>query len=325
MLIDGRKTLALTNAQYETIIHEYEEKQTRNRHKRETRLQEIRNAYPEYTALEDAVSSLSVSFTRRLIDGEEDAKRDLSESLRMLRQKKESFLVEKGYPADYLKPVYDCPDCLDTGYIGRQKCHCFERRVIELLYRQSNLADTLSQENFDTLSYEWFSGTALSDYKKAVDICREFVSSFDRYSKNLLFMGTVGTGKTFLSNCIAKALIDTSHSVIYFSSADLFDTFAKFVFGKDKNALESFCNDLYHCDLVIVDDLGTELESSFVTSYFFTFLNERQQLGKSTLITTNLDLKELHQKYSDRICSRIIGNFEICLLTGPDIRIRKKT
>lgn len=317
--------MALTNAQYEAIIHEYEEKQTRNRHKLESRLLEIRSAYPEYADLEDTVSSLSVSFTRRLIDGEADAKQELSDSLRTLRQKKRAFLAEKGYPADYLEPVYHCPDCLDTGYIGRKKCHCFERRVIELLYRQSNLAGTLSQENFDTLSYEWFSGDSLSDYKKAVNVCKEFVSSFGNCTKNLLFMGTVGTGKTFLSNCVAKALIDTSHSVIYFSSADLFDTFAKFVFGKDKNALENFCNDLYRCDLVIVDDLGTELESSFVTSCFFTFLNERQQLGKSTLITTNLDLKELHQKYSDRICSRIIGNFEICLLTGPDIRIRKKT
>lgn len=317
--------MALTNAQYETIIHEYEEKQTRNRHTLETRLQKIRSVYPEYAALEDAVSSLSVSFTRRLIDGEPDAKKDLSDSLQTLRRRKEDFLVEKGYPADYLEPVYDCPDCLDTGYIGQKKCHCFERRVIELLYHQSNLAGTLSQENFDTLSYEWFSGTALSDYKKAVNVCKEFVSSFDACHKNLLFMGTVGTGKTFLSNCIAKALIDTSHSVIYFRSAELFDTFAGYVFGKDKSALENFCSDLYHCDLVIVDDLGTELESSFVTSYFFSFLNERGQLGKSTLITTNLDLKELHQKYSDRICSRIIGNFEICLLTGPDIRIRKKT
>ena len=307
------------------IIREYEEKQTRNRHKSEARLSGIRNAYPEYAAMEDTVSSLCVSFTRRLIDGEENAKQELSDSLSALRQKKDSFLVQKGYPADYLDPVYDCPDCHDTGYIGQKKCHCFERRIIELLYRQSNLADTLLHENFDTLSYEWFSGAALSDYKKAVDVCKEFVASFDGCAKNLLFIGTVGTGKTFLSNCIAKALIDTSHSVIYFSSADLFDTFAKFVFGKDKNALDNFCNDLYHCDLVIVDDLGTELESSFVTSYFFTFLNERQQLGKSTLITTNLDLKQLHQKYSDRICSRIIGNFEICLLTGPDIRILKKT
>lgn len=317
--------MALTNAQYETIIREYEEKQTRNRHILEERLRTVRTACPEYAALEDSAASLSVAFTRRLIDGDQGARKELADSLQALKAKKRSFLLEKGYPADYLDPVYDCPDCQDTGYIGQKKCRCFEKRIIDFLYHQSNLAGTLSQENFDTLSYAYFTEPALSDYKKAVAISKEFVASFDSCHKNLLFMGTVGTGKTFLSNCIAKALIDTSHSVIYFSAAELFDTFAKFVFGKDKNALENFCNDLYHCDLVIVDDLGTELESSFVTSYFFSFLNERQQSGRSTLITTNLDLKELNRKYSDRICSRIIGNFEICLLTGPDIRIRKKT
>lgn len=317
--------MALTNAQYETIIREYEEKQTRNRHILEERLRTVRTACPEYAALEDAAASLSVAFTRRLIDGDQGARKELADSLQALKAKKRSFLLEKGYPADYLDPVYDCTDCQDTGYIGQKKCRCFEKRIIDFLYHQSNLAGTLSQENFDTLSYAYFTEPALSDYKKAVAISKEFVASFDSCHKNLLFMGTVGTGKTFLSNCIAKALIDTSHSVIYFSAAELFDTFAKFVFGKDKNALENFCNDLYHCDLVIVDDLGTELESSFVTSYFFSFLNERQQSGRSTLITTNLDLKELNRKYSDRICSRIIGNFEICLLTGPDIRIRKKT
>lgn len=317
--------MALTNTQYESIIREYEEKQIRNRHRLEERLVQIRKTFPEYAALEDAAASRASSFTRRLIDGDREARRELSESTKELRQKKQAFLAEKGFPADYLEPVYECPDCRDTGYIGARKCRCFEKRIVELLYHQSNLSGTLSQENFDTLSYEYFQGAALRDYKKAVERARRFVSSFDECDSNLLFMGTVGTGKTFLSNCIAKALIDTSHSVIYFSSTGLFDTFAEYVFGKDKKALENFCEDLYHCDLVIIDDLGTELESSFVTSYFFSFLNERQQRGKSTLITTNLDLKKLNDRYSERICSRIIGNFEICLLTGPDIRICKKT
>ena len=317
--------MALTNAQYESILREYGEKQTRSRHLLEERLSRIRSAYPEYTALEDASASLASSFTKRLIDGEKGAREELSDTISSLRLKKEAFLLEKGFPADYLEPVYECPDCRDTGYIHQKKCHCFEKKIIELLYNQSNLSGTLAQENFDTLSYDYFSGTALDEYKKAVAASRDFVSSFDESCRNLLFMGTVGTGKTFLSNCIAKALIDTSHSVIYFSATELFDTFARYVFGKDKNALDHFYEDLYHCDLVIVDDLGTELGSSFVTSYFFSFLNETQLLTQSTLITTNLGLQELQDKYSDRICSRIIGNFEICVLSGPDIRICKKT
>ena len=282
--------MALTNTQYESIIHEYEEKQLRSRHLLEKRLAHIRNTYPEYAALEDLSASLASSFTKRLIDGEEGARAELSASLQSLSRKKEEFLSEKGFPPHYLEPVYECGDCKDTGYIDQRKCHCFENRITQLLYHQSNLSGSLEQENFHTLSYEYFSGPALQDYKKAVDISKGFVSSFDENYRNLLFMGTVGTGKTFLSNCIAKALIDTTHSVIYFSAAELFDTFAKYVFGKDKDALDHFYKDLYHCDLVIVDDLGTELGSSFVTSSFFSFLNERQLMKKSTLITTNLDL-----------------------------------
>lgn len=316
--------MPLTNAQYETIFHEYEEKQNKSRHDLEKRLARVRAALPAYAALEDATASLSTAYTRRLIDGDNAAKQELSDSLRNLRRQKADVLEKGGFPSDYLAPVYECPDCRDTGYIDGKKCHCFEKKILDLLYRQSNLDRVLEKENFDTLSYAYFTGETLTDYKKTVSLCRDFVARFDTEHKNLLFTGTVGTGKTFLSNCIAKALIDTFHSVIYFSAVELFDTFSRNVFGKDADALSGFYEDLYDCDFVIVDDLGTELVNSFVTSYFFSFLNERQLRGKSTLISTNLNLQELNDRYSERICSRIIGNYEICLFTGSNIRIQKK-
>lgn len=317
--------MALTNTQYETIIREYEEKQNRSRYELERRLSRIRIAIPEYAALEDAAASLSASFTKRLIDGDKNARRELSEALEKIRSQKKELLVSKGFSPDYLEPVYECPDCQDTGYIGREKCHCFKKKIIDLLYSQSNLWGVLEKENFDTLSYQYHAGKDLANYKKAVDLCKEFVSSFDTHHRNLLFTGTVGTGKTFLTNCIAKALLDSAHSVIYFSAVELFDALSKNVFGKDKEALYSFYEDLYNCDLVIVDDLGTEMINPFVTSYFFSFLNERQLREKSTLISTNLNLQQLNNLYSERICSRIIGNYEICVLTGSNIRIQKRT
>jgi len=317
--------VALTNAQYESIIREYEEKQNKSRRELTKRRELIRETVPGYTALEDAAASFASSFTKRLIEGDPDAKKELSEALENLRLQKEELLSSNGYPSDFLEPVYECPDCRDTGYIGQEKCHCFKKKMIDLLYSQSNLWGVLETENFDTLSYQYFSGEDLANYQKAVALCKEFVASFDSHHRNLLFTGTVGTGKTFLSNCIAKALIDTAHSVIYFSAIELFDTFSKNVFGKDKEALFAFYEDLYNCDLIIVDDLGTEMVNPFVTSYFFSFLNERQLRGKSTLISTNLNLTELNNLYSERICSRIIGNYEICVLTGSNIRIQKKT
>lgn len=317
--------MALTNVQYETILREYEEKQNEERHALAQRQQHVYTHIDGYRALEDATASLSTSFTRRLIDGDETARAELSASMQELSERKAVLLKQNGLSPDYLQMHYECPDCHDTGYIGTRKCHCFEQRIISLLYSQSHIADVLQNENFETLSYQFFQGQDLINYKKTVDICRNFVEQFDHTYQNLLFTGTVGTGKTFLTNCIAKSLIDTSHSVIYFSAIELFDTLSKKVFDKNKEGLYSLYDDLYNCDLVIIDDLGTELSNAFVSSYFFAFLNERQLRQKSTLISTNLNLREIEERYSDRTCSRIISHFDVCVLSGPDIRIHQKT
>ena len=317
--------MALTKAQYESIIREYEEKRNIGRHALEKRRQEVYASIPGYAALDDSAAQLSVEFTRKIIDGVPDARAQLASAISEISGKKKALLSAHHYPADYLEQAYECADCKDTGYIGSAKCHCFEQRIIDVLYSQSNIKDVLQRENFQTLSYAYFPADVLGSYRKTVEICQSFVTHFDQEYKNLLFTGTVGSGKSFLSNCIAKALLDTSHSVIYFSAIDLFDTLSKNVFDKSKENLYSFYDDLYNCDLVIVDDLGTELPNAFVNSYFFAFLNERNVRCKSTLISTNLSLQEIGVRYSDRSFSRLIGTYDICQFNGPDIRIQKKT
>ena len=316
--------MALTNTQYETIFREYQENQYRNRYLLDSRLEKIYDTVPGYQEIDASISSLSTEYTKRLIDGDTSARSELSQILQTRAKQKQQLLSKYGYPSDYLEPIYDCPDCIDSGYIGFAKCHCLKQRIIEFLYQQSNIKELLQKENFDTLSYRYFSGEHLEKYKKTVSICKGFVDTFDETNRNLLFIGNVGTGKSFLSNCIAKALIDSGHSVIYFSAIDLFDTLSKNVFDKTKDNLYSFTNDLYNCDLVIVDDLGTELTNSFVSSYLFAFLNGRSMQGKSTLISTNLTFKELGERYSERTISRIISNFDIIETVGSDIRKQAK-
>ncbi|MBE5853255.1 MAG: DNA replication protein DnaC [Lachnospiraceae bacterium] len=316
--------MALSNAQYEAIFREYQAKQNKNRYLLESRLEKVYDTVPGYQELDASIASLSAEYTKRIIDGEPDARKELSSALQMRAKQKQHLLMVHGYPSDYLEPIYDCPDCKDSGYIGFDKCHCFKQRIIEFLYQQSGIKELLQKENFSTLSYQYFSGEHLDKYKKTVHICKEFVDTFDEVTRNLLLIGNVGTGKSFLSNCIAKALIDSGHSVIYFSAIDLFDTLSKNVFDKTKENLYSFTNDLYNCDLVIVDDLGTELTNSFVSSYLFAFLNGRNMQGKSTLISTNLTFKELGERYSERTISRIISNFDIIETVGSDIRKQSK-
>lgn len=322
--------MALNNAQYESIIRDYENIRDANRHTLESRKAEVYQAVPEYRELEDSISTLSVSAAKAMLAGDDNARDRLHDSLLHIRQRQQALLTSAGLPVDYLKPIYRCPACEDTGYITdennlKQKCSCFRQREISILYSQSNIQDMISRENFSTLSTEYYQGEDLRRFESAVDLCRNFIKNFNQDYHNILFYGTVGTGKSFLSGCIAKELIDKGYSVIYFSSSGLFDMLARYSFDyKEKEALQDFCEDIYGCDLLIIDDLGTEITNTFVSSQLFSCLNERGLRKKAMSISTNLSLEELRDRYSDRIFSRITSSFSLCKLTGQDIRICKK-
>lgn len=158
----------------------------------------------------------------------------------------------------------------------------------------------------------------------ALKACHEFVDTFSDDFRNILLYGDTGVGKTFLSHCIAKELIETSYSVIYFSAAQLFDLFAKNTFGKKEEQDMKSSEHIYDCDLLIIDDLGTELANSFTTSQLFVCLNERILRKRSTIISTNLALEDIKSIYSERIFSRLSSNYTMLRLTGDDIRIQKK-
>lgn len=326
--------MGLDNSQYKAIIKRYERTQDANRALLASRTKEVYDTIPGFRELADSVSTRSVDSVRRILDGEENVMDDLHRELASITSRQKLLLAQYGFPADYLDPVYTCPDCQDTGYVTedgdsegifRKKCHCFRQQEIRILYAQSNIQDMIFRENFSTLSYDYYQGDDLRRFETAVGICRKFIQDFDTDCRNLFLYGTVGTGKSFLSGCIAKELLQGGHSVIYFSSSGLFETLARYSFDfKSKEALQDLYEDFYGCDLLIIDDLGTEITNNFVTSQLFSCLNERFLRRKATLISTNISLEELRDRYSDRIFSRITSHFTLCKLTGPDIRILKK-
>lgn len=306
-------------------MREYEYRQTKNRRLLRERTEFIYKNVDGYRELAESIAAISVSQGRKLLEGDDYALEDLRASLRSLSSMKEQLLTGAGYPADYLAPVYDCPDCRDTGYIDGAKCHCFKQAVIDMLYEQSGIRDMLEKENFSTLSYDYYQGEDLERFLKTVNACRNFINSFDSDYQNLFFYGTVGTGKSFLSGCIAKELIESGHSVIYFSAAGLFETISRNMFDyKNKDDVLSFNGDLRDCDLLIIDDLGTEYHKAAAPSVLFSLLNQRHLNKKSTVISTNLSLEDLLNRYSDRVFSRITNQYSICKFTGPDIRTCKK-
>lgn len=164
---------------------------------------------------------------------------------------------------------------------------------------------------------------SLDTAREAVYKAFDFIKSFDQEFQNLLLYGEAGTGKTFLCNCIAKQLLDDGFSVIYFTAFQLFEILEKQKFQNDSEVSGHFQN-IFDCDLLIIDDLGAELSNTFTVSHLFLCLNERLLRKKSTLISTNFDLNLLSKTYTERISSRVLSNYNIIELFGDDIRIQKK-
>ncbi|MEY8517030.1 ATP-binding protein [Lachnospiraceae bacterium 29-84] len=324
--------MPLSNTQYNTLIRRYEEKQLENQHIVMERIHTLYHKYPRFLEIDNAISSISVAQAKELMEGDENALVRLKAQLDVLRKEKMNLLASHGYPQDYLEPPYGCPDCKDTGYIGNRKCHCFQQAAIDLVYTQSNIRQILEEENFQNFSYRYYSDSqinpatnlsSLATAKQAVDSCMDFIHTFDLKFNNLFFYGDTGTGKTFLSNCVAKELLDAGHSVIYFTASSLFHIFERNDFGREAAPSMDYQN-IFGCDLLIIDDLGTELANAFTASRLFLCLNERILRKKSTIISTNLGLGQLVDLYSERTFSRISSSYTMIKLFGNDIRLQKK-
>ena len=324
--------MSLNNSQYNAIMRIYNQRQFQDKYEQDQRREEVYQKVAQIRQIEDEISSQAVRCARKLLDGDTNAKEELKQHIEDLREQKEVLLSAFGFPADYMEMHYVCPECQDTGYVDGKKCRCFKKEEIRLLYSQSNIEEVLLRENFDSFSYEYYDDRVVipeiqmtvADYMRQVHTwCKEYVENFEKKGGNLIFTGSTGVGKTFLTNCIAKALIDQYQSVIYLSSNDLFDVFSKNKFHYDT---EEEMKDMYQyildCDLLIIDDLGTELNNTFVSSQLFYCINERLLRKKSTIISTNLSMTMLRDTYSDRISSRIISQYSIIPLYGDDIRTK---
>lgn len=324
--------MPLTNSQYNTLMRTYEEKQLKSRDRQNLHFQRAYAQIPELKTLDESISSYSLNYAKRLLDGDDQALAELKQTLSDLKVEKAKLLEAGGFPADYLEPAYECPDCKDTGYVDNQKCRCFLKAIIDLFYTQSNLAGILEKENFDTFSFDYYSInyrdelTGQSARKLAMhahEECLRFIHDFDSERGNLLLFGTTGVGKTFLTHCIAKEIMQTAHSVLYLTATEFFDALLAKVIHQDPESHVLY-EQIQSCDLLIIDDLGTERNTDFIVSQLFVCLNDRILNQKSTIISTNLTLEKIKSNYTERTFSRISNHYKILRLAGDDIRIQKK-
>ena len=324
--------MGLTNSQYQAIIREYEKRQMANQEQMAIRYQQVERALPAYPQLEREIAALSVESGKKLLAGNLDTLDGYKEKLDQLTQEKVQLLESAGFPSTYLDPLYTCADCQDTGYTQAHKCHCFKNATISLIYQQSNLEEVLKKENFDTFSFDYYS-TAYIDSKSnlnakelaedAVYRCKNFIENFNKTFQNIYIYGNVGVGKTFLLNCIAKELLQKEHSVLYLSAPDFLDTLVSSAFNKHDEVTRNLRELIFSCECLIIDDLGTEYTNAAIDAQLFACINERILQKKAVIISSNLSLPNLNEKYDERITSRISGNYQILRLIGEDIRIQK--
>ncbi len=330
--------MGISNIQYRDIMYQYDQTRMNNHRELDRRTEEIIQKIPEIGQIQNELIQLSMKQARMELLDPENATRNSAEyekSMDALIQRKTDLLVQNGYPEDYLSPIYNCQKCKDTGYIDFKPCHCLLQAQSDLLYENSNLAEILSEENFDTFQPEYYddklvdenlSLTARQNIIKLKELCLDFIAHFDDAFDNLIFYGPTGVGKTFLTHCIAKELLDSGHTVVYLTSLQLFDILEKNKFGKNEDATDSNeqISYLLNSDLLIIDDLGTELTNSFTNSRLYYFIEERHLQQRATIFSTNLSFQELRERYGERIFSRFTGYYNFCKLIGNDLRPMKR-
>lgn len=329
--------MGISSAQYQDIMYQYDQIRLKNHHIAEERYAEVCEKIPEIDSIQQQIIKLHADYARHeLLHPSEDGSYSSSymDRKKTLNNKKNKLLVDNGYPADYLAPIYNCKLCSDTGYIGNNPCKCLTQRKIALLYKYSNLIGILKSENFSTFSEKYYDDKNINDnlsltprqnILKIKNICLDYVKHFDDTYNNMIFYGKTGVGKTFMTHCIAKALLDTSHSVVYLTALQLFDILEKNKFGKGEEVPEGDkISYIFESELLIIDDLGTELDSSFTSSQLYHFIEERHLSRKSTIISTNFSFTELRNRYSERIFSRFTGYYTFHMIVGDDIRTKIK-
>ena len=299
--------MSLTNTQYAAVMRMYDDIHTHNVAIQNSRYNEVIELCPQYQTIEDEIIALSMKeAVRRIGNNSSDTDTDeFSSHLKALIDKKIKLLASIGKPADYLEDIYTCKKCHDTGYVNGTRCSCFKKKAIDLIYHDSNLKN--------------------NNIRKVYDICQSFVKTFDTEFSNLLLLGETGVGKTFLSNCIAKELLDSYHSVIYLTAIELFKCFENSDFNKGEDVEYQDVSYFIACDLLIIDDLGTESYNSYTISKLFYVINERILRRKSVIISTNLSMPQLENTYSERIFSRLISAYTILRIFCEDIRVQQAT
>jgi len=331
-------------AVYNEVQREYDLKRQKAINEADKRKKELLEKLPKYKELQDKKNSLAIELAKTMITSSGIDKQIAEENMQIKLKEIESniseLMVSEGLGEDYVLPKFECSKCNDTGYVkyGEKvsRCSCFNQKIVNITYKQNNMLK-LDEENFNTFDIAFFPNkpdkdkyqsdkSPLENIQEIKKLAMAFVDNINNpKQKNLLFVGHAGTGKTFMSSCIAHAAVNKGYAVLYQTAPLLMDMLleAKFASVRDETKKTQY-QKVFDVDLLIIDDLGTENLNNMKFTELFNIINTRLLNDKKTIISTNLSLQEMAIEYDDRVMSRLIGNYTICRFFGEDIRLKKK-
>ncbi len=285
------------------------------------RLAKVYSALPELRELDARFPQIGMKIVAAVTDksGDTNAKiADLRKESEELNACRAQALTAAGFDADYTAPKYFCSSCEDTGYVNGKMCACMRRELVNLGLESSGLGALLKTQSFDNFSLSYYTGADRETMQANLDICIAYADSFSTASDSLLMIGGTGLGKTHLSTSIARKVIEKGFDTQYVMAQSLIaDYTAERFAARDKTERYT------QCELLIIDDLGTEENSQYAMTVLYNLINQRANSNLPTIINTNLDKNALLNRYAERITSRLFGQYLPMVFPGRDIRMQK--
>ena len=321
--------MARENPAFSRIREEYATKYLIAREEADLRRAEIHLAIPEVAEIDRALGRTGLSLMEASMQGEDvqahiAAVRKTNEELRHVRAE---LLVSHGYPADYTEVRYECPLCNDSGFVDTRMCVCMKKKLVEAGFEASGMGNLLREQSFENFDLTYYQNDPAAHRRMEQILARMrlYTESFEAgKSGNLVLFGGTGLGKTHLSSAVARGVIERGCDVFYVSAVSMLSDFERERFGNSAGGETGVGTDRYFsCDLLIIDDLGTEVNNQFTTSVLYNLINTRLNKRQSTVINTNLTQDEFRKRYWDRITSRVLGEYTVLPFLGTDVRAQK--
>lgn len=311
---------------FSRVKAEYAGKYKKAQAEADARRIELYATLPEIQSLDLLLSRTGLDIMGAILTGGADTEKkiaEIREKNRLTQEKRGAILIANGYPADYTDVRYECMACGDSGYVGQKMCVCMRKALTMASFESSGLGALIGTQTFDNFSLNYYQGTDRDRAEAAQRHLRTFAEGFNKETyRNYLLLGSTGLGKTHLSTAVTAEVIERGFDVFYVTAVGMLGDFEGKRFGSEADKQKDLSR-YYEADLLIVDDLGTEIVNQFTLSCLYDVINSRLNTHRSTMLNTNLSRKELEDKYNERITSRLFGEYYPLLFTGSDIRRQK--